>query len=87
MTFRIIWHELATDSAVRFLKEDPDGLGRVFAAADLLADDPRPDGSIALGSPDLRRMHTGPYRLMYQIEEDSATVVVLHIGRILHSRG
>ncbi|MGW1003337.1 type II toxin-antitoxin system RelE family toxin [Streptomyces sp. NPDC002520] len=86
MTFRIIWHEQATDSAVRFLKEDPDGLGRVFAATDLLADDPRPEGTVALGSHDLRRMHAGPYRLMYQIEEDSGTVVVLHIGRIPQSR-
>ncbi|MEW2399865.1 type II toxin-antitoxin system RelE/ParE family toxin [Streptomyces sp. NPDC046862] len=83
MTFRTIWHEQATNAAVRFLKEDPDGLRQVFVAVDLLAEDPRPAGTTALGSPDLRRMHVGPYRLMYQIEDDSITVVVvLHIGRV-----
>jgi mRNA interferase RelE/StbE len=82
VTFRIIWHEQAADGAVRFLKEDPDGLGRVFAAADLLADEPRPEASVALGSPDLRRLDAGPYRLIYQVEAASATIVVLHIGRI-----
>lgn len=82
MTYQIIWHEQATSNAVRYLKDDPDGLLRVYAAADLLADNPRPAGSTALGSPDLRRMHVGLYRLMYEIDEDSITIVVLHIGRV-----
>jgi mRNA interferase RelE/StbE len=82
VTFQIIWWEQATDTAVRFLKDDPDGLRQVYAAVDLLADDPRPAGTTALGSPDLRRMHVGLYRLMYEIDEGSVTVVMLHIGRV-----
>ncbi|WP_128375885.1 type II toxin-antitoxin system RelE family toxin [Streptomyces cavernae] len=82
MTYQIIWHEQATSNAVRFLKDDPDGLRQVFAAVDLLADDPRPEGTIALGSPDLRRLHVGLYRLMYEINDGAITIFVLHIGRV-----
>ncbi|MFE1955541.1 MULTISPECIES: type II toxin-antitoxin system RelE/ParE family toxin [unclassified Streptomyces] len=82
MSYRILWHERATSAAVRFLKEDPDGLRQVYAAADLLAEDPRPRGTTAYGSPELRRMHVGRYRLLYEIDNGTITVVVLNIGRI-----
>ncbi|MEV0553099.1 MULTISPECIES: type II toxin-antitoxin system RelE/ParE family toxin [unclassified Streptomyces] len=82
MTFQIIWQERATDTATRFLKDDPDGLRQVFASVDLLVDDPRPAGTTALGSPDLRRMHVGLYRIMYEIDEGTVTIVLLHIGRV-----
>ncbi len=55
MSYEVIWRLGATDAAIRYLKDDPDGLRQVFAAVDLLVDDPRPTGSAAYGSPDLRR--------------------------------
>lgn len=33
-------------AAARFLKNDPDGLRQVMAATDLIADQPRPAGSV-----------------------------------------
>ncbi|MEV0442292.1 type II toxin-antitoxin system RelE/ParE family toxin [Streptomyces spectabilis] len=82
MSYQIIWREQATDTAVRFLKDDPDGLSQVYAAVDLLADDPRPRGTVAYGSPEVRRLHVGLYRLMYEIDEGTITIVVMHIGRV-----
>lgn len=82
MSFHIIWREQATSTAVRFLKDDPDGLAQVYAAVDLLADEPRPTGTVAWGSPEVRRMHVGLYRLMYEIDEGTITIVVMHIGRV-----
>ncbi len=82
MSFQIIWAEQATNSAVRFLKDDPDGLRQVYAAVDLLAEEPRPAGTVAYGSPELRRMHVGLYRLIYEIDEGTITIVVLHVGRV-----
>ncbi|MGR3934907.1 type II toxin-antitoxin system RelE family toxin [Streptomyces sp. BRA346] len=81
MSHQIIWSEQALDNATRFLKDDPEGLEQVFKAVDLLADNPRPAGTAAYGSPDLRRMHVGMYRLMYEITDASVTIVVIHIGR------
>jgi mRNA interferase RelE/StbE len=81
LTWTIIWEEPAIDAAARFLKDDPDGLRQLMDAVDLLADQPRPPGSAEYGSPNLRRMHVGRYRVMYEITEATATIVVIHIGR------
>ncbi|MFE9933591.1 type II toxin-antitoxin system RelE/ParE family toxin [Streptomyces sp. NPDC005533] len=82
MTYEIVWDESAIDAAARFLKDDPDGLRQLMDAVDLLADQPRPKDSTPYGSPDLRRMHVGSYRGMYEITEATITIVVIHVGRI-----
>ncbi|MEU9107221.1 type II toxin-antitoxin system RelE/ParE family toxin [Streptomyces xanthophaeus] len=82
MTYAITWDEAAIDAAARFLKDDPDGLRQLMDAVDLLADQPRPEGSTPYGSPDLRRIHIGRYRVMYEITEATITIVVIHVGRI-----
>ncbi|MBT2457144.1 type II toxin-antitoxin system RelE/ParE family toxin [Streptomyces sp. ISL-86] len=82
MTYSIVWDEPAIDPAARFLKDDADGLRQLMDAVDLLADQPRPEGSTPYGSPDLRRMHVGRYRVMYKITEATITIVVIHVGRL-----
>ncbi|GAA3375958.1 hypothetical protein GCM10020367_45770 [Streptomyces sannanensis] len=82
MSYEIVWDEHALNAAARFLKDDPDGLRQLFAAIDLLADDPRPQGSAAYGSPDLRRTHAGRYRVLYEITDQTVTIVIVHLGRI-----
>ncbi|MGA5642653.1 type II toxin-antitoxin system RelE family toxin [Streptomyces cinereoruber] len=80
MTYAIVWSEPAVDAAARFLKDDPGGLRQLMDAVDLLADRPRPEGSTPYGSPDLRRVHVGFYRVMYEITEVTVTIVVIHVG-------
>ncbi|MFB6864268.1 type II toxin-antitoxin system RelE/ParE family toxin [Streptomyces virginiae] len=82
MTYEVVWDEAAIDAAVRFLKDDPDGLRQLMDAVDLLADEPRPQGTAEYGSPDLRRMHVGRYRVLYEITDATVTVVVIHVGRL-----
>jgi mRNA interferase RelE/StbE len=81
LTYQIVWDEAAIDAAARFLKDDPEGLRQLMDAVDLLADQPRPPGTIAYGSPDLRRMHVGRYRVLYEVTAATVTIVVVHIGR------
>lgn len=82
MSYTIIWDEPAINAAARFLKDDPEGLRQVMDAVDLLADSPRPPGTAEYGSADLRRMHVGRYRVMYEITNATLTIVVIHLGRI-----
>ncbi|QDY79177.1 type II toxin-antitoxin system RelE family toxin [Streptomyces qinzhouensis] len=82
MTYAIVWDEAAIDSAARFLKDDPDGLRQLMDAVDLLAGQPRPEGTQEYGSPDLRRMHVGRYRVLYEITDATVTIVVIHLGRL-----
>ncbi|MGW2255923.1 type II toxin-antitoxin system RelE family toxin [Kitasatospora sp. NPDC001660] len=82
MSYTIIWDEPAINAAARFLKDDADGLRQVMDAVDMLADTPRPPGTAEYGSADLRRMHVGRYRVLYEITENTVTIVVIHLGRI-----
>ncbi|MFD7094062.1 type II toxin-antitoxin system RelE family toxin [Streptomyces xanthophaeus] len=82
MTFAVVWDEAAIDAAVRFLKDDPDGLRQLMDAVDFLADEPRTQGTAEYGSPDLRRMHVGRYRVLYEVTDTTVTIVVIHVGRL-----
>lgn len=79
MSLRIVYEEKAIDQAAGFLADDPGGLGAVLDAIDQLASEPRPAGSFPYGSPDLRRLRIGRYRVMYEIQGD--VVSIGHIAR------
>lgn len=81
MGFEIIFEPRALNAAARFPKEDPGGLAMVLNSIDKLDHDPRPAGSVPYGSPSLRRLHTGDYRVLYGIEEDMIRILDTHLGR------
>ena len=78
MSLRVDYDERAINQAAAFL-DDPPGIRAVLDIVDQLADDPRPAGSFPYGSPDLRRLRVGRYRVLYEITED--TIAVRHIAR------
>ena len=78
MSLRVDYDERAISQAATFL-DDPQGMRAVLDAIDRLADDPRPAGSFPYGSPDLRRLRVGRYRVLYEITEDA--IAVRHIAR------
>jgi mRNA interferase RelE/StbE len=78
VTLRIDYDERAISQAAAFL-DDPEGMRAVLDAIDGLADAPRPAGSFPYGSPDLRRLRVGRYRILYEITEDA--IAVRHIAR------
>jgi mRNA interferase RelE/StbE len=54
---------------------------RVRAAIDLLADNPRPPGCVALaGEPHAYRVRTGDYRIVYEVFDDRLLVQVVRAG-------
>jgi len=55
---------------------------RVRKAVYALASDPRPSGSAQMRGPfrGLRRIRVGDYRVVYKIEDDKLTVLVVRIG-------
>jgi mRNA interferase RelE/StbE len=78
VSLRIDYDERAINQAAAFL-DDPQGIRAVLDAIDRLADDPRPAGSFPYGSPDLRRLRVGRYRVLYEITTDA--VAIRHIAR------
>ena len=78
----VIWEPRAIAAASRFLEDDADGLKQVLAATGHLGAEPRPEGSASYGSPDLRRIRIGWYRMVYEIDDTAATVNVIRLGRV-----
>jgi mRNA interferase RelE/StbE len=81
VTYQIVWEPRATNSAVRFLKDDPTGLAAVYEAVDALATQPRPSSSVPYGSQDVRRLHVGDYRVLYSIDDEVIHILVTNLGR------
>jgi mRNA interferase RelE/StbE len=81
VTYAIVWEPGVVDVAVRFLADDPDGLRTVFDAVDALAGDPRPSEAFALGTTGLHRLRIGRYRVVYELDETTATIKIRHVGR------
>jgi mRNA interferase RelE/StbE len=53
---------------------------RIIEAIRGLADNPRPSGSIKLSGRPAWRIRTGPYRVIYEINDSQALVVVILLG-------
>lgn len=82
MSYTIDWDMGALDRAAQFMKDDVTGVERVVAACDLLAENPRPTGSFAYGTPDVRRIHVGRYRVLYEIHETHQQITIARLGRV-----
>lgn len=79
MNYGIELEPAALNAAARFLKEDPAGLRTVFDALDALAQEPRPGNSSAFGV--YRRLRIGPYRALYEVDDETVRAIDLHLGR------
>jgi len=84
VSLQVVYEEQAIDQAAGFLAHDPAGVQQLMDAVDRLADEPRPALSFPYGSPDLRRLRVGRYRVMYEIRDDS--ILVGNIARALPGR-
>jgi mRNA interferase RelE/StbE len=67
------WSERALAAVSRYL-DDPAGLTAALNAADALAAEPEPAGSVRWGAT-WRRLHVGRYRILYAIEHD---LIMIH---------
>ena len=58
--------------AAGFLRDDPAGVAALWETVSRLAGEPRPPESFAYGSPDLRHLRAGRYRVFYTIVNSGA---------------
>ena len=65
-----------------FLSDDPIGVAALWETVSQLADEPRPPESFPYGSPDLRRLRAGRYRVFYTIDEEQRVVQIDHVARL-----
>jgi len=75
---QVVWDTAALDTAAGILKSDPDGLLQLMNAVDRLAQNPRPPESLEFASADVRRLFIGLYRVLYEVADDTVTVIAIH---------
>lgn len=72
---------LVLPAAARAIKKlPPEAKRRIQAAVELLAEDPRPPAAKKLTGRPEWRVRTGDYRVLYRIQNDVLTVVIVHAG-------
>ncbi|MFZ3492041.1 type II toxin-antitoxin system RelE family toxin [Streptomyces sp. 5.8] len=81
MSFRVVWEPRVLAVAEKHAAGDREGIQQVFRAVDLLADNPRPTGAFTVGTSGIYRIQVGLYRIQYEIQDQTVTVTVFHLGR------
>ncbi|MEO3936491.1 type II toxin-antitoxin system RelE/ParE family toxin [Dermatophilaceae bacterium Soc4.6] len=81
MTYEILWTDEAFTAAQAFMVEDSAGLTGLFETVDDLARDPRPAAAFPWGSGGVLRLRAGRYRVLYEIDDTTVRIDVLHLGR------
>ena len=82
MSYEVNWETQALDKAVGFLGDDPIGVAVLWNSVSQLADEPRPPESFPYGSPDLRRLRAGRYRVFYTIDDERRVVQIDQVARL-----
>jgi mRNA interferase RelE/StbE len=82
VSYQVNWEIQALDQAAGFLRDDPTGAGALWDTVSQLADQPRPPESFPYGSPDLRRLRAGRYRVFHTIDEGRQVVQIDHLARL-----
>lgn len=77
MTYRI---EVLPAAVREIRKLPPDAKRRVQAVIELLSENPRPPAATKLTARPEWRVRTGDYRVLYRIEDDILTIVILLAG-------
>ena len=73
--------ELAPAAQRQLRKLPPDATARVRGPILALARDPRPPASVALAGGPFRRLRVGDIRVVYEINDEARTIVVLRVAR------
>ena len=82
MSCQVNWEIQALDQTAGFLRDDPVGVAALWDSVSRLAGEPRPPEAFPYGSPDLRRLRAGRYRVFYTIDEERRAVQIDHVARL-----
>jgi mRNA-degrading endonuclease RelE of RelBE toxin-antitoxin system len=78
----VVFRETALRTLARIRSEDKDAFTRTRHAIAALADQPYPDRAVAWGGPGIFRLHAGDIRVLYEVDDETATVYVINVGLV-----
>jgi mRNA-degrading endonuclease RelE of RelBE toxin-antitoxin system len=78
----VVFRETALRNLARVRGEDKDLFARTRRAVALLADQPYPEDAVPWGATGVYRLHAGTIRVLYEVDDEAATVYIINIGII-----
>ncbi len=80
MSLAVVFRETALHNLARIRSEDKDLFLQARRAITLLADQPYPDSALAWGAIGIYRLHSGGIRVLYEVDDEAATLYIINIG-------
>jgi mRNA-degrading endonuclease RelE of RelBE toxin-antitoxin system len=80
MTFTVVVQETALRAMARIRAEDKDVFAAIRRALAALAEQPHPEEAVAWGGSGIYRLHLPGIRILYEVDEDIATVYVINVA-------
>lgn len=82
MSLTVVFRQTALRHLARIRSEDKELFARTRRAIALLADQPYPKNAVAWGAIGVYRLHSGDIRVLYEVDDEAATVYIINIGVI-----
>jgi mRNA-degrading endonuclease RelE of RelBE toxin-antitoxin system len=82
VSLAVVFRETALRNLARIRSADKDLFARTRRAVALLADEPYQEGAVAWGATGVYRLHAGDIRILYEVDDEAATVYIINIGVI-----
>ncbi len=82
MSLTVVFRETALRNLARIRGEDKELFAETRRAISALAGEPYPDNAVAWGATGVYRLHAGDIRILYEVDDQAATVYIVNIGII-----
>ena len=80
MSLTVVVQETALRALARIRAEDKEAFPSVRRALAVLADQPHPDQAVAWGGSGIYRLRLPGIRILYEVNEDEATIYVINVA-------
>ena len=80
MSLTAVARESALRALARIRAEDKDAFASTRRALAALAEQPHPEQAVAWGGSGIYRLHLPGIRILYEVDEDAATVYVINVA-------
>jgi mRNA-degrading endonuclease RelE of RelBE toxin-antitoxin system len=80
VSLTVVVQETALRALARIRVEDKESFASIRRALAALAEQPRPDAAVAWGASGICRLRLPGIRILYEVDEDTATVYVINVA-------
>jgi mRNA-degrading endonuclease RelE of RelBE toxin-antitoxin system len=80
MSLTVVVQEAALRTLAQIRAEDKESFASIRRALTALAEQPHPDQAVAWGGSGIYRLRLPGIRILYQVDEDAATIYIINVA-------